>query len=218
VAAPGGHGGYPHLSANPIKIMAAIITALETLHGRKPVLPEAVERALGTPEAIAATERGMGTGAAEVVRMLTVNTGTIEGGTKINTIPHRCVLEVDLRIPIGLDRDAILAEVTSLVASHPGATLDMLEAHSYQPSMADPEHEMVRIIQANVQALIGVTPLPLCSLGGSDSRYWRYRGVPAYLYGPSPVSMGRADEHVTIDEFLHVVKVHALSAWDYLSA
>ncbi|MBV9785466.1 MAG: M20/M25/M40 family metallo-hydrolase, partial [Acidisphaera sp.] len=49
VAAPGGHGGYPHLSANPIKIMAAIITALETLHGRKPVLPEAVERALGTP-------------------------------------------------------------------------------------------------------------------------------------------------------------------------
>jgi succinyl-diaminopimelate desuccinylase len=29
--------------------------------------------------------------------------------------------------------------------------------------------------------------------------------------------MGRRDEHVTIDEFLRVVRTHALSAFDYLT-
>ena len=36
------------------------------------------------------------------------------------------------------------------------------------------------------------------------------------LYGPSPTGMGSFDEHVTVEEFLHVVKCHVLSAYDYL--
>ena len=58
----------------------------------------------------------------------------------------------------------------------------------------------------------------MSSLGGSDSRYWRWAGVPAYLYGPSPVSMGRGDEHVTEAEYKAVLQVHLLSAYDYLAA
>jgi succinyl-diaminopimelate desuccinylase len=218
VRAPGGHGGYPHLSENPNKVMARIVLALERFHGRMPALPEAVERALRTPEAIAATEAGMGRGAADVVRMITVNPGVIHGGLKVNQIPHECVLEVDLRIPMGFEREAILAEVRDILSGFPGTEFEVIEAHSYPPSMADPAGEMVRLLQANAEAVGGIRPVPLSSLGGSDSRYWRHRGVPAYLYGPSPVSMGRADEHVTVEEFLHVVKVHALSAYDYMTA
>jgi succinyl-diaminopimelate desuccinylase len=44
------------------------------------------------------------------------------------------------------------------------------------------------------------------------------RNVPAVVYGPSPTTMGRPDEHVTVEEFFAVVKTHALSAYDYLSA
>jgi succinyl-diaminopimelate desuccinylase len=216
--APGGHGGYPHLSENPNKIMAQIINDVERFHGRKPVLPPAVERALCSPEGIATLEAGMGKGAAEVVRMITVNPGVIHGGLKINQIPHECVLELDMRIPIGFDRDAILEEVKEILSRYPGVAHEVIEAHSYPPSMADPEGEMMRVLQKNAQAVGGMTPVPMSSLGGSDSRYWRYRNVPAYLYGPSPVSMGRADEHVTVDEFLHIVKVHLLSAYDYLTA
>jgi succinyl-diaminopimelate desuccinylase len=29
--------------------------------------------------------------------------------------------------------------------------------------------------------------------------------------------MGSVDEHVTVDEFFHVVKCHVLSAYDYMS-
>ena len=55
------------------------------------------------------------------------------------------------------------------------------------------------------------------SLGGTDARLWRYRNIPAYVYGPPPTGMGSYNEHVEIDTFLHVVRTHALSAYDYLS-
>src|SRR5260221_615113 len=42
-------------------------------------------------------------------------------------------------------------------------------------------------------------------------------GVPAYVYGCSPDRMGAPDERVPIDEFLHIVRIHALSAFDYLT-
>lgn len=216
--APGGHGGYPHLSANPNKAMAALVQELdERFHGREAPLPEAVRRALTTPEAVRALDEGLGQGAAEWVRRMTFNPGVVQGGLKVNQIPHECRMEADFRLPVGLDRDAVLAEVAGVLGRH-GAEWHVVEAHSYPPSMADPDGEMARIIQSNAQAATGIRPVPVSSLGGSDSRYWRYRGVPAYLYGPSPVSMGRGDEHVTVEEYLAVVRVHALSAFDYLTA
>jgi succinyl-diaminopimelate desuccinylase len=42
--------------------------------------------------------------------------------------------------------------------------------------------------------------------------------VPAYVYGPKPTNMGAADEHVEIEEFLHVVRTHVLSAYVYLTS
>jgi len=32
-------------------------------------------------------------------------------------------------------------------------------------------------------------------------RLWRYKDIPAIVYGPSPTGMGSVDEHVTVDEF-----------------
>jgi succinyl-diaminopimelate desuccinylase len=77
---------------------------------------------------------------------------------------------------------------------------------------------MVRITQKNVMDLRGFKPQPIVSLGGTDARLWRYREIPAYVYGPFPYGMGSADEHVDLKEFLHIVRVHVLSAYDYLMA
>ena len=66
-------------------------------------------------------------------------------------------------------------------------------------------------------ALGGYQPVPIVSLGGTDARLWRYRNVPAYVYGPPPTGMGTYNEYVEIETFLHVVRCHVLSAYDYLS-
>ena len=75
---------------------------------------------------------------------------------------------------------------------------------------------MVRHLQDNAEALLGARPPAIVSLGATDCRFWRAAGVPAYVYGPSPQGMGAPDESVSIEEFLHVVKTHALAAFDYL--
>ena len=58
----------------------------------------------------------------------------------------------------------------------------------------------------------------MSSLGGTDTRYWRWRGVPALICGPSPISMGTDEEHVTIDEAIAVMKLHVACAVDYLGS
>ena len=218
VRAPGGHGGYPHLSRNPNKAAAALIAELDKrLHLRPADLPEDVARLLATPEARAVLEAGMGPGAADIVGRMTFNPGVLHGGLKVNQIPHECVLEADIRIPVGIDRDAVLAEVVEVCQAH-DAEHQVVEAHSYPGSMADPASEMMRLIQDNAEVATGRRPVPMSSLGGSDSRYWRWEGVPAYLYGPSPVSMGRGDEHVLESDYRAVLQVHLLASYDYLMA
>jgi succinyl-diaminopimelate desuccinylase len=85
------------------------------------------------------------------------------------------------------------------------------------PSLCDPNHEMVRILRANARALGRPDPAPIVSLGGTDARLWRQRGIPGLVHGPFPRGMAQADEHVEIEEYLHIVRMHVLSAYDYLS-
>ena len=215
-SAPGGHGGYPHLSRNPNKVMASIIAELGNLHGREAPLPPAIHRALTSPEAVRALNEGLGEGAAEWVRRVSFSPGVVQGGLKVNQIPHECRMEAEFRVPFGIERDAILAEVSVILDRH-GAAWEVVDTHSYPPSLADPEGEMVGILQRAAQGATGARPVPVSSLGGPDSRYWRYAGVPAYLYGPSPIGLGGRRESVSVADYLAVVQVHTVAAFEYLS-
>jgi hypothetical protein len=50
---------------------------------------------------------------------------------------------------------------------------------------------MVRIVQRNAERIRGIRPVPGISLGCTDCRLWRYEGVPAIVYGPTPYNLGR---------------------------
>ena len=104
-----------------------------------------------------------------------------------------------------------------IVERFPGASIEVPSHAAVDPTWSDPAHPMVGIIQDSVDGLLGFRPPPIVSLGGTDARFWRRHGVPAYVYGPSPEGMGGPDEGVRVDEFLHVVRTHAISAWRYLA-
>lgn len=140
----------------------------------------------------------------------------IRGGVKVNMIPSECRFELDVRVPIGLDDKKVLARVQQIVERYPEATFEVL--NYAPPSWSPPDDEMGRYIRQNAQAVSGIEPAAIIGLGGTDARLWRYKNVPAIVYGPSPTGMGTFDEHVTVEEFFHVVKTHALSAFDYLAA
>lgn len=214
----GGHGAYPHLSPSATKIVCALAQELLVLEAIEPELPEAIRELLARPEVIAATDKSLGEGAAAIVPRVTVNIGVLEGGLKVNVLPGSCQMQVDIRMPPGMTKERIMREIEPILARYPEVTMSEHVHHSYPSSACDPEGEMVGIIQGNVEALQGFRPVPIVSLGGSDARYWRWKGVEAYLYGPSPRTMGQRDENITVEEFFHIVRTHALSAYDYLQA
>ena len=212
VRTQGAHGAYTHASESATKIACALAAELESLSEIEAPPPGNVGAALErSRETI---DKAQGAGASAIVQKVTVNIGRIQGGLKVNMIPSECVIEADVRFPVGLDKDRVMSALEAIVARHPQAR--MREMNYSPPSWCDPEGEMVGILRENVQALAGFTPEPIVSLGGTDTRLWRYRDIPAYVYGPFPRGMGSLDEHVPIDEFLHVVRVHVLSAYDYL--
>jgi len=213
VQTPGAHGAYTHVSPSATKIAARLIADLEALTDIQVPAPEQVETALRRNAEL--IDQALGEGAAETLRKVTVNIGVIDGGLKVNMVPGTCALEVDIRVPIGLDKESVMTEVQKIAARHPEVSCE--EINYSPPSWCDPNGEMVSYIQQNVKALKNFEPQPIANLGGTDARLWRYREVPAYVYGPFPRNMGAANESVEVEEFLHVVRTHVLSAYDYLS-
>lgn len=213
VTTRGAHGAYTHLSPSATKIAARLVADLESLTEMDVPTPHNVGTAITAAREV--LDRAMGQGAADIVQKVTVNIGRIQGGLKVNMIPGECVIEADIRQPVGMDKTLIMAEVRKILARYPEAAVE--EINENPPSWCDPFGDMVGIIQANVQALAGYEPKPVISLGGTDARLWRYLGIPAYVYGPKPTGMGSFDEHVEVEEFIHIVKTHVLSAYDYLT-
>lgn len=212
VRTQGAHGAYVHATKSATKVALALAAELEQLTTIEGRVSDNVQRAieLGRP----VMDRMMGAGAGDLVSKVTLNLGTIRGGAKVNMVPSSCVFEADFRLPVGMGKADLLPKIAEIAARYPEAT--WREVGGSEPSWCDPNHEMVGIIQDNVAAYDKPRPTPIISLGGTDARLWRHRNIPAYVYGPYPHGMGSHDEHVDIEEFLHVVRTHVLSAYDYL--
>ena len=214
VTTPGAHGAHTHHSPSATKIACRLVQDLEAVTQVPVDMPASVARAL--ERAAAGMERSMGKGGSKIIPAVTLNVGTIAGGLKINMVPGVCRIEADIRLPVGADRRDIDAVIDRVLLSYPEATLE--EINYNPPSWCDPDGEMMKIIRRNVTALNGIDPMPTISLGGTDARLWRYRNIPAYIYGPPPAGMGSADEHVQLDDLLHVVRTHVLSSFEYLTS
>ncbi len=215
VRTAGAHGAYGHqASLSAVKVAIEIVRELEQLAELEPRVPPEISNAIN--ESNTALDRFMGEGSADALSRVHVNIGRIEGGLKVNMMPTECIFEADLRVPIGFTKETVLAEVNRIAARYPAVSVEQMNGTN--PSWSDPKHGMVEIIRRNVSELKGFEPMLVVSPGGTDCRLWRYRGVPAFSYGPSPLTMATVDESVEIKDYLHVVKTHALSAYDYLNS
>jgi succinyl-diaminopimelate desuccinylase len=218
IAVQGGHSAYPHTGGSANKVAAALIGELLAIEAMAPDEPDVVRQMLNRGEVQKAIDQSLGAGATGVMRRVSVNIGLMKGGVKINMLPDQCMLEVDFRLPVGISRAAVLKAVAAIVARYPMVSFEELLPGGPEANWSDPTHEMVSHLARHAAAALGHEPQPIVSLGGTDTRFWRVKGVPAFVYGCSPAGMGAVDESVSIAEFHHVLRVHALAAWDYLIA
>jgi succinyl-diaminopimelate desuccinylase len=216
VTAPGAHGAYTHRSEGAIRIASRCIERLVSLEKLDLGMDESIRKHMQQPDVRKLADEIMWPGASNSMLFPTVNIGTIQGGTSINMVPSECTFTADIRIPIGVKSEAIREYIDDVVRDFEGVSYSVRENHSHEAAYSDPKHEMVGLLQNNVRALRGEVPLALCSLGATDCKHFRSHGIPAYAYGPHPRGMAERDEKVSIEEFLHIIRVHTLTAWDYL--
>lgn len=216
IKTPGAHAAYTHQSRNAIAIAADLIRDLYGLENLGFEQPDAIRRAIAASGP--AMDRALGAGASGILNRVTVSPGVIQGGLKINMLPGDCRIEVDIRLPVGLTHATMIKEIERFLVRHPEARMSPVWTHSAEPTVCDPKHPMMGILKATVTSLGRPEPVASVSLGATDAKHWRNSGVPAYVYGCSPNNMAKPDEWVDIEEFIHVVRTHALAAAAYLAA
>ncbi len=212
VRAPGAHGAYTHAAKSATKVAMALAGALEKVCEIKPELSDNIRSAIDAGRET--MDRAMGVGAGAIVDKVTLNIGTMKGGVKVNMVPSSASFEADIRLPLGVSRERVLVEVEKILKDFPEAT--MKETNCNLPSWVDPHCDIIGIVQETVQSLRGFKPTPIVSLGGTDARLWRYRNIPSCVYGPYPYGMGSYDEHVDVEDYLHIVRTHVLAGYEYL--
>lgn len=219
VRSPGGHGAFTHLDEGATHIAARLIlrltTSIEAFTDFE-VDPE-ISAHLADPAVRATIDEIMGTGAAANMLKATVNIGTINGGSKVNTIPNLCTFEADIRLPIGLSATPILNLISDILANeYPQVEVAVQDAASNPSNFCSPSHPLAVAIADNAEKVLDRRPLGVPSLGATDVKHFRYLGVPGYSFGVSPRGMAGVDESVDLEEYFGLIKVIVGAAWDYL--
>lgn len=208
------HGAHVHRGTNAIDRLRTALDRLKDLEDvpfqAPPVVTEAIARAKPISEPLS------GTGEAETLQRVTVNIGTIEGGTSPNLVPTHAIARADIRLPVGITTAVLVARLDEWLAPLEGVSWRAIRR--FEPSFTPPGHEIVQRTARVAAEVLGETPAVNMRVGGSDSRWYRQYGVPTVVLGLTPFNMGGADEYVLVDELVAVAKIHTLVAYDFLSA
>lgn len=215
VAASGraAHGAHVHLGDNAIERLMEAVSALLTLRAVEINPPREVNRAIEAATPV--SEPLSGAGEAEVLRSVTVNCGLFNGGRTANLVADRAQASLDIRLPVGTTVADVEARIASLLDPISGVTYSIVRR--FEPNWTSPDHEIVRLMQAVGRDVLGKEPALNMRVGASDSRLYRLRGVPTVVCGLTPHNMGGPDEYVTLDDLVAVARIHALTAFDYLT-
>jgi succinyl-diaminopimelate desuccinylase len=174
--------------------------------------PDAVTQAIEAARSI--SEPLSGDGEARVLNSITVNVGSVAGGTSMNLVPASARAGVDIRLPAGVT----VAHMEQAIAARLGAIAGVRwnALRRVEPSVTDPNSDIVTVTAAAARDVLGRVPAINMRVGGSDARIFRRMGIPTVVYGPTPFNMGGADENVLVEELETVARVHALAAFDML--
>ncbi len=208
------HGAHVHLGENAIVRLMQSLDALRTLEAVLVPIPDGVMAAMRDAKPI--SEEISGPGEFDTLTHVTVNIGTISGGTAVNIIPDVATARADIRFPPGLALKDVLAQI--------GARLDGLHAvewkvqSSHEPNVTDPLEEIVHLVVKHAGIATSGKVAANMRPGFSDARFYRAAGIPSVVYGPAPNNMGGADEYVLLEDLRAVFAVHVRVAAEYLAA
>jgi succinyl-diaminopimelate desuccinylase len=196
------HASWPERGHNAVVDAAVVVGGLEALRMR-------LEQERGDIPGIPRT---------------TMSVGRIEGGSKVNVVPERCIVQVDCRVMPGVETATIKDQVTGLLshlaAERPGfsATLRVMQE---QPPMVTPaDSPLVATFVQAVEEVSGRRPEVEGEPGGTDARWFNRAGIATVNYGPGSPDDGNfhaPDENVSLEQLRESAAACALAAYRILN-
>jgi acetylornithine deacetylase len=171
------HSAYPHLGHNAVEPAGRLIVALTAL--RRELEAERLPSSIDFPE----------------VPYPALNVARVEGGTAINVVPERCVVEVGVRLLPGMDADALAARLQALAAEVLPSERVSWQPLSVSPPMElPPEAELFRTLCE----LAGPPAEP--AVGYATDAGWLQRmGMECVVWGPGSIRVAhKPDEHLPV--------------------
>ncbi|MCX5839593.1 MAG: ArgE/DapE family deacylase [Deltaproteobacteria bacterium] len=203
---------YPHFGSNAIEHLYHFLHDLEKLEILQASTEEISRIQEEGEEAVDAIK---GRGATEILKLVTVNVGTIAGGLKCNLIPDFCRAEVDIRFPHGVCSSDIFLRIETIRSKYPGIEYKVNQVA--EPNYTPIDQQIVQLVKKNAESVRGHRIYLSGGMNGTDCRHFRNRGIPACMYGPRNYQLGGTDEYIYVQDLMDAVKVHTLTAFDFLS-
>ncbi len=176
------HSGYPHLGLNAIEPAGRVIGALAAL--RRTLESEHALHAELFPE----------------VPFVPLNVGTVHGGSAINVVPDRCVVEVGVRPLPEMDSTALAERVRQAVLAELAGSLETsLEAppsieilSDSPPMLLDEQAPIHRHLCELVEQPSGATVSY-----ATDAGWLQRLGLDCAIFGPGTIEVAhKPNEHV----------------------
>ncbi|WP_156291853.1 M20 family metallopeptidase [Oceanobacillus salinisoli] len=152
-----------------------------------------------------------------VLEKVTVNIGTIQGGTKSNVIPENCKVQVDCRLPFGITED----EVTDFITQKLDALGIQYEIRALgfrsHANFTDANDPVCRAITDNITFVTNEEAYGVMQWASSDARHFRNHDIPVLQYGPAYLpSIHGYNEKVEVEQIITCAKVYIAAVIDFL--
>ena len=134
----------------------------------------------------------------------TLNVTMLNSGIKANVIPAKSEAVIDCRLLPGQHKEAWMQQVRDRIGD------DRVTVELYSPDQGEPvavpwDTELFRTIQSVIkEAMEDAIIVPGMTVGGTDNRFLRAKGIPAYGFIPCLLSSDERRGFHGNDEFLTV--------------
>jgi succinyl-diaminopimelate desuccinylase len=207
------HGAHVHRGINAINRLLAAVEKVQDLEQTIfPSRPAEVYAAIAA--AMPISEPLSGEGESHTLQSLTVNVGSISGGTSMNLVPDSASAAIDIRLPMGITAAEVIQTLHERLDNFEGISFQVLQ--QYDPSWTPSSEDIARYAIECSNLVTKTTTVVNMRVGASDTRLFRQKGIPSVVVGLTPFNMGGADEYLLINEMLQVAQIHALIALRFL--
>lgn len=213
-----GHGSLsPVAGGNAIVDAIAAIEKIRSLWDMEITIPEEVKGLIEVSQRYMREVEEDREKFQPVLERITVNVGTIQGGTKSNVIPESCKVQVDCRLPFGITQDEVTAYLKKELDGL-GIRYEIRQfgfrSNANHTSAEDP---ICRSIVDNISFVTGENAYGVMQWASSDARHFREYDIPVLQYGPAYLpSIHGYNEKVLVEDIVRCAKVYAAAVIDFL--